>query len=373
MLFSEQDIDLLRLLRWCRYVAGDDMAPIFAEHTIENLRYLKLITLHVKSGSYVLTNRGNQFLDEHLDGLPANTPPSYRKEETLRRLHVSKLTMTVYRAGVPVFLNRIEALEKSPAYYLTALSRVRGFNPWGSTRVAALLRLGGMVYALHYLYPGVGRVALTDELNAFNNNTAHIGRIQRGLIFAGETYSDVLKTLSPGESSAGNRLTSYSEAYRSVTLPIHLLSCDDTGALQMRIMAQPDYRRRLTLAALNSFYEPPPKEHPEWDAMFDGAPFVMAVDMDLRRIDTAIESAKAAGFQQIAMAALDGQAKAVLSLRYRVPGLARVFTLSEDAIATLGDMTLYAPSPRQYETPKGGVINAPLIQADRKSGGQSRK
>lgn len=373
MLFSEQDIDLLRLLRWCRYVARDDIAALFTENTVENLLHLKLLTLHTKSGSFVLTSRGNQFLDENLDGLPAGIPPSYREEETQRRLRVSKLTLTAYRAGVPVFLNRIEALEKAPSYYLTALSRVRGFNPWGSTRIAALLRLSGMVYAVHYVFPDVGGLALADELNAFNNNTAHIGKVKRGMIFAGKSYSDVLTALTPCETQSDGRLATYAQAYRSTTLPVHLLSCDDTGALQLKIMAQPDYRARLTMAALKTQFQPAPGEHPEWDAMFQGAPFVMAADMDLRRIDAAIESSRAEGLGQISMAALKEQARTVLSRRYRETGLARVFTLSPDALGALGDLTLHAPSHKQFETPKGGVIDAPLIQAHRKGGGQSTK
>lgn len=373
MLFSEQDIDLLRLLRWCRYVASDDIASLFTETTIENLRYLKLLTLHAKSGSFVLTNRGNQFLDENLDGLPAGIPPSYRKEEMLRRLRVSKLTLTAYRAGVSVFLNHIGSLEKTPSYYLTALSRVRGFNPWGSTRIAALLRLNDMVYALHYIYPDVGGLALTDELNAFNNNTAHIGKIKRGMILAGESYNDILLALTPGAAPSAERLTTYEEAYRNTTLPVYLLSCDSAGALQLRIMAQPDYRSRLTMAALKNQYQPAPGEHPEWDAIFQGAPFVMAADMDLRRIDAAIRSARAEGLGQVSMVALKEQAQTVLSKRYRETGLARVFTLSPDALASLGDLTLHAPSHKQFETPEGGVIDAPLIQAHRKGGGQSAK
>lgn len=372
MLFSEQDIDLLRLLRWCRYVARDDITALFTENTIENLLCLKMLTLHTKSGSFVLTSKGNQFLDENLDGLPAGIPPSYRKEETQRRLRVSKLTLTVYRAG-PVFLNRIDALEKAPSYYLTALSRVRGFNPWGSTPIAALLRLSDMVCAVHYIFQDVGALALADELNAFNNNTAHIGKVKRGMIFAGESYNDVLTALTPRGESSDGRLTTYAQAYRSTTLPVYLLSCDDTGALQLRIMAQPDYRSRLTMAALKTQFEPAPGEHSEWDAMFQGAPFVMAADMDLRRIDTAIRSARAEGLGQISMVALKEQARTVLSKRYRETGLARVFTLSPDALGALGDLTLHAPSHKQFTTPEGGVIDAPLIQAHRKGGGQSTK
>ena len=235
------------------------------------------------------------------------------------------------------------------------------------------MRLGGSLAAVHYVCPGIGEILLTDELNSFTNNTAPIPKARRVLIFAGESYQSVLQELQRAPGTEDSRLVSYANAYRVCGLPVHLLSCDDTGALQLRVMAQPDYRRRLTVAALRSYYQPPPKEHPEWDAMFQDEPFIMAVDMELRRIDAAIESARAAGYRQIAMAALDGQAKAVLGLRYRIPGLARVFTLSEDAIASLGDMALYTPSGRQFVTSEGGVIDAPLIQIDRKSGGQSAK
>jgi len=372
VLFSEQDLDLLRLLRWCRYIANSDMNALFPEAVIANLKYMKLITLHAKSNAYVLTIRGNKFLDDHVEVLPANTPPSYRTGETERRLHTSRLALTAYRAGMSVFHTTLESLEQDPAFYLTAQSRIRGSNPWGSTRIAALARLGPTVYGMHYLFTNVGSVALTDELNAFNNNTANLRDVRRALIFAGASYADVLVELGMKGEAPDARLTSYAEAYRTVTLPIHLLSCDDTGAMQLQIMAQPDYRRRLTEAALKSHYSPAPRERPEWDAMFQGAPFVLAADMNLRRIDAAVRRAKKEGFRQIAMAALEGQAKTVLSSRYRELGLARIFTLSPEALSSLGELRLRSPSRRAYETSKGDVIDAPLIQAPRKAGGQGR-
>ena len=373
MVLSQQDIDLLKMLRWCRYLSIRSAESLFSHIVVENLRHMRIITFHTKSGALVLTAKGNRFLDEIVGNLPASVRPSYRKGETQRRLHISELTVTAYRAGISVFHKRIEALEQAQTYYLTAQARVRGFNPWGSTRVAALARLGDSVYAIHYLFPGIGNVALTDELNAFNNNTARLRKVRRGLVFAGESYDDVLAALNTDETDEGARLASYAEAFRSVTLPVHLLSCDDTGALQLRIMSQPEYRKRLTMAALKTQYHPPPADHPEWDAIFQNTPLVMAVDMELRRIDAAIRSAKEEGLGQVSIVALKEQAQAVLSRRYRDKGLARVFTLAPDALATLGDMTLYTPSRRHYETPEGDVIDAPLIQADRKGGRQGRK
>ena len=373
MLLSIRDIELLRLLRWCRCIDPADLANLADDTTLANLKMVKLIRVHETSHTLTLTSKGNELLEAHFNDLPENIRLAYRTADTLRRTRVAKLILTACRAGFSVFTTELLSLESNATSFIPSMMRGRGANPWSNSRIALLMRLGDMLATVHYVCPGIGDILLTDELNSFTNNTAPIQKVRRVMIFAGESYQSVLQELQRAPGGEDSRLVSYADAYRVCGFPVHLLSCDDTGALQLRIMAQPDYRQRLTMAALKSYYQHPPREYPEWDAMFDGAPFVMAVDMDLRRIDTAIESAKEMGFRQIAMAALDGQVKAVLNPRYRGTGLARVFTLSEDAVASLGDMTLYTPSTRQFETPEGDVINAPLIQADRKSGRQGKK
>ena len=165
------------------------------------------------------------------------------------------------------------------------------------------------------------------------------------------------------------KLLTYGGAYRCLQLPVHLLSCDATGAVQLQIMAAPDYRARLTKAALKNQYRPPPDDVPEWDAMFQGVPFVLAADMDLRRINAAIRAARNRGFPQIAMAALEGQAEQVLFPRCRDKNLARVFVLMPEAIsAVTGRKPVpYVPPRTQFLTAKGEVADAPLIQANRKT------
>ncbi|MBQ9347618.1 MAG: hypothetical protein IJT94_09815 [Oscillibacter sp.] len=138
-------------------------------------------------------------------------------------------------------------------------------------------------------------------------------------------------------------------------------------------MSQTDYRRRLTAAALRAQYEPPPPEHPEWDALFQGKPFVMAADMNLRRIDEVIRSAKELNLMPISMAALPEQAEEVLNVRYRDTHLARVFMLSEEAVKEVASPVLHTPPSTQFETPEGGVVNVPLIQTAGKAGRPPRK
>ena len=226
---------------------------------------------------------------------------------------------------------------------------------------------------MHYVCPGIGKVALMDELAAFSNQTARFRDVGRAFIFAGASYQSVLTELERPMDRKDTKLLTYGGAYRCLQLPVHLLSCDSTGAVQFQIMAAPDYRTRLTKAALKGQYHPPPDDVPEWDAMFQGVPFLMAADMDLRRINAAIRAARSRGFPQIAMAALEGQAEQVLFPRCRDKNLARVFVLTPEAItAVTGKKPApYVPPRTQFTTSKGDVADAPLIQAHRKTGRSS--
>lgn len=291
---------------------------------------------------------------------------SYHSHVVLRKIRVSKLVITAYRAFVNVFSTDVQS---DPAMILSSLTRVSGHNPWGSTRIASVANLGNTLYAVHYVCPGIGKLALTDELTAFTNQTARFRNARRAFLFAGESYTDILSELEQS-SKTDTKLILYGDAYRCLQLPVHLLSCDDTGAVQLQIMAVPDYRKKLTQAALKSQYQPPPKDVPAWDALFQGLPFVMAADMDLRRVDAAIRAAHEHGMKQIAIAALRGQAETVLFSRYRDAGLARVFVLTDEAISEVTGRppVPYAPPRTQFMTPKGDVVDAPPFQTRGKAG-----
>lgn len=370
VIFSQADFDLLRLLRWCRHVLPETISGVFPDRDIQNLMALGLMKLHRRSGSYVLTVKGNRLLSEVLPIAAPDTPPSYRPDETQRRLRLSGLAVTAYRAHVHIFTTGPEELSSSPSLFLPAIARGKGHNPWGNTRVAALAHLGGLLCDIHYVCPGIGKLSLTDELTAFHNHAARFRDLRRAFIFAGKSYGDILTELTDSiELSPNAKLIPYAEAYRSLRLPVYLLSCDDTGAMQLQIMAAPDYRARLTRLALRTYYQPPPEDAPTWDAVYDGTPFVLAADMDLRRIDAAIQTARTRGHQQVAMAALKEQGEALLLSRYR--GLVQFYALTREAVA---ELLGHSPSPRtpprtQFLTAKGDVVDAPLIKAAGKAGG----
>ena len=363
MIFTTRDLDILRFLRWCRFVLAEDLADVFSKVDIQNLELLRLIKLYQPAQAYTLTAAGNRLLDTAFPKLPAAVAPAYKAADTIRRIRQAKLMTTAYQAGVSVFTSDVSALCEQ-AMFLPMIARTRGFNPWGSTRVAALLHTGNLMCAIHWVSPNIGCVALTDELTAFQNHTAAIPAKQRAVIFSASSYEEIIAELEAVQENQNMRLQSYREVYDCLKLPLFLLPCNDTGCLQLRIMGVPNYRELLARIILKSHYVPPPAGRPMYDALYQGVPFVMAADMDLRRIDAAVETARSDGISQIALAALPEQVEAVLNRRYRETGKARVFTITESALLELlGSTVPYTPPDLPFYTSEGGVLDVPPLKA----------
>ena len=372
MLFSKAEVEALLLLRWCGFVSVQDIHAPFTEDTLQALRWFRFITIYKRHDAYVLTREGARFLDAHFTGLPPYVKPTYREAYIVRRLQVAHLVLTAYRAGISVFHPDIESLEQNGSFYLTSQSRGKGMNPWGSTRIAALIRLGKLVCGAHYVEGGIGKISLTDEMNALNNNTANLKDVTRGLIYTGENYDAILSALSESEEEAQAKRITYGDVFRRMQLPTFFVPSNQIGAQQLCMMAQPDYRVKMTQLALGSAGQPSPPDHPEWDAIYQGVPFVMAADMDFHRIDAAAESAIASGQGPIYLVALKGQ-EDVLRKRYKAEGLAqKVFTFSREKPEITAALALYTPSERQFETEKGDVIHAPQISSLHKAKGSAQ-
>ena len=288
---------------------------------------------------------------------------AYKAADTIRRIRQVKLMLTAYQAGVSVFTTDVSALCEQ-AMFLPMIARNRGSNPWGSTRVATLLHTGDLMYAVHWVSPGIGCVALTDELTAFQNHTAAIPAKQRVIIFAASSYEEILAELDAGQEIQNTRLQTYREVYDCLKLPLFLLPCNETGCLQLRILGIPNYRELLARIILKSHYVPPPADRTMYDALYQGVPFVMAADMNLRHIDAAVETARSDGLSQIALAALPEQVEVVLNRRYRETGKARVFTITESALRELlGSTAPYAPPDLPFYTSEGSVLNVPPLKS----------
>ena len=364
MMLSCRDLDILRLLRWCRMIRPKELCEAFSEDEVMNLSAAQMIRFSDAAKAWCLTPCGNRVLGSSGVTLPPAKAPTYREPDITRRLRLAQIVTTAYAAGVNIFLTKESELQSQPSLFLPFLHRNRGSNPWGSTRVAALLHTGNLMCAIHWVSPGIGCVALTDELTAFQNHTAAIPAKQRAMIFAASSYDEILAELDGAQDDHNTRLQTYREVYDGLKLPLFLLPCNGTGCLQLRIMGAPNYRELLAKIILKTHYVPPPAGRPMYDALYQSVPFVMAADMDLRRIDAALNAARSDGLSQIVLAALPEQVETVLNRRYRETGKARVFTITDAALRELlGSTAPYAPPDLPFYTSEGSILDVPPLKA----------
>ena len=137
----------------------------------------------------------------------------------------------------------------------------------------------------------------------------------QALLLAGESYRSIYEVLSSKEPSfrhGKKGFSDYAQAYPRLSIPACLLSCDDTGALQLAIMRQPEYRTRIAQAAFGVRWRPEDPRLPEADGHVDGNPLVIAVDMDLRRLERVCAGACQQKRKEIMVAALEGQMSGLL-------------------------------------------------------------
>ena len=253
MLFSVRDVDVLRLLCWCQNIRPQDLNSISTKAERENLMALGFIKLHERSGTLTLTGSGRALLELIFNGAIPSLSLSYHGAAIERRIRISRLMLSAYRAGIDVFAPEVNVAREIPSLFLTSITRTRGRNSWGSSRVAAILSLGGIYYAAHYVCPGIGRMAVNDELTAFHNHTNFGKNTQRAFLFAGSSYESVIEELKTQDEKRNEKLIRYGEAYHCLHAPIHLLSCDETGAQQLQIMTVIAYiskRAELTFSQL---------------------------------------------------------------------------------------------------------------------------
>ena len=157
MLFSVRDVDVLRLLCWCQNIRPQDLNSISTKAERENLMALGFIKLHERSGTLTLTGSGRALLELIFNGAIPSLRLSYHGAAIERRIRLSRLMLSAYRAGIDVFASEVNVAREIPSLFLTSITRTRGRNSWGSSRVAAIVSLGGIYYAAHYVCPGIGR------------------------------------------------------------------------------------------------------------------------------------------------------------------------------------------------------------------------
>jgi hypothetical protein len=280
----------------------------------DKLIALKLMA-RARSGKYVmLTQNGCEMLRSL--GYPADGGGKRAYENSLalrRRLEVCRVMLTALRAGIDTLCDGAYALRAQPVFRPAFALRTGGVNLMNAASCVGFGHWGDTAYILQYAGAESKGMYFANELSqlhrlapVFDENLS----TPTAMILAGGSYAEVYarvraRVLPRTDSVRG--YADYSDVYRLCELPVHLLSCDETGAMQLAIMREPGYREKIAFAAFGDKWARHDADIPDADGCVDGCPLVIAVDMDMRRVMNVIARANELGRREVMLAALRGQ------------------------------------------------------------------
>lgn len=366
MLFDQAEIMTLRLIGWCKDVPADigesfQDAYVFSKECVDILMQQKLVYIVKETQSLRLTPAGYHLLK--VAGIECPADKSYEGRENIiaRRHMTARVCATMLMAGIDAFTQDISSLSKGGFLSTATLRREKKKNIAGSTKLLGLCNTDVGAYKVYY--PDDSRLYYGSEQSTSNTLLSRIGRKSKhDVLYAGTDYSSLCAAMTDKPGQRTNGSISYRQAYDKFLVPVHLLPCNADGAFQLRIMTQPDYRRKLTNVIFNEDEVTPPGSFQcDCDGVYAGSPFIIGIDMDLKRITRGIDAAKQKGVTAYIFFR-PCQADAFLKV-FQDTGDFKLYVIKDSEIMeVLGfNSALGEPAIGPYVTQKNNILDTQLI------------
>ena len=319
MLYDEQDLWLLRYVGWMKNIpqelqnrfAASELSP----QTVGPLMRQGLLRTNRAGTSICLALAGKNLLK----GLGYYVSDEIRqpsKDKLLRRHHAAEAAFLFHRAGLDIFAESPAQLENQMTYLTSAAVRRKpdssSTHLFGGSRFTGIARMGGNAFLAEYL--DNGSMCFSTELRLFQNVISPFS-CTPAVVYLERTARDAIDALlycneRKAEQKKRGDMADYAQALARLSYPVYIVPCSDEGAVQLRMLAEKEYRYILTKYLLGDRYVPPPK-HSSFDAFLDGRPFVSLADLDLKRLSRAIAEAQRSGYPSMSIAALPSQLAAI--------------------------------------------------------------
>lgn len=264
--------------------------------------------------------------------VPAGKRPYAGSAALRRRFETGSVLLGCSRAGIEA-IDQVEDLCRQPVFLPAYALRTGGRNLMNAATCIGFGHWNDTAYMLHYAGPETPGLYLNNELSRLHGLASVFDqRLDTPMeaIWVGESYGALHQMLSvhtPSSRHGKQGFVDFWQAYDHMGIPVHLLSFDDAGVMQLAIMREPDYRSRLAKAALGGRLTPSDDSVPDTDGQVDGCPLVIAVDMDLKRIAAVCKYARLQGRREVLVAALVEQMKGLLVPLLQKEGNARALRI----------------------------------------------
>ena len=305
-----------------------------------------------------LSQKGFDYLADQGYAYDTAAKRAYVGSPTLRRrLEVSEIMLTALRAGIDVLRDHVDALRDQPVFYPAFDLRTGDINVMGNANCAGFGHWGNKAYMLHYVSPESCGMYLINELGILHKLSSVFApnlSTPTAMILAGPSYQRVYEQLHDTKLTKrhGSRgFTDFSEIYRRADLPIHLLSNDETGAMQLALMRYPDYNEKIARVAFGKQWNPHDSQIREADGSVGGNPLVIASDMNIQRVGRVCAAARRFGKTKVMIAAFQSQMEGLLFQVFPPDGVITHLCIEQQVLdAAFSTFSLYAPGMDKGDT-----------------------
>ena len=380
MIFDTAEMELLRLAGWFKGLPSGlserFSSSIFSPAEIGVLEALHLLYHAPERQQYRLTPLGWDFLAEM--GFPYPQDAKYVSDpiKTRRREQTAKVMLTFHRAGFDVFGDHLGVLARSGVFLSTEAMqrslRRQNTKVWNGLRMCGVGRIGDCGCLVHFA--DERGMYFAGEMTRFRQAAA--GCSQTVSVYAADRYTDAAWWLihepPAGEKKHKSDWTSFCTAARMTQMPLHLLECSDAGAVQLLVMGTPGYREKIARLVLESAYQPPRSDLPDTDATLDGVPLVVAMDMDVKRIQRACQMAFGAEIPKLSIVAFPEQLGTLVEL-FGAVGKIEFYQVEKEQVAEALELRLHDPGREPYLNKKGGYLYVSSIPKRKRAGRPAKR
>lgn len=306
-----------------------------------------------------LSAQGESFLKEREVPCERYVGQSLKEAEVRRVIETARVALLCRRAGIETAQDDCSALVNEPAFVSSKpLRRALHNSVSSAVQCAGFGHWGGMAYMVYYATEVGYGPYFQHENTLIHRLCPYYGQgfdMPFSILAAGDTYAEVYRLLKlpPPPRRRRNGQITYAEAWHKTRRPFHIGAFTETGAVQLALMRVPNHRRQIARLILGDAWGPPAPELSDSDGMDGGVPFIVGVDMDLRRITGLCQKAWAAGYPCVKVAAMTEQVDEVLAKALPLDGIELLYFDIPDLARAFGQDLLYLPQHQEARAPDG--------------------
>ena len=288
LIFTNAEIDVLRLAAWCKDLPAGS-TETFPQETVNLLCGMGLLRKSRCGLSYRTTPEGYEVLQK--GGFDYTPDKQYRGKGAVlaRRLETAEIMGFFWRYGANVFLNTPDA-EKNGVSFLPsfALRRKAYANVLGGTRLTGFLYTETTAFIPYYISPQSEGVYANVEHRTFRAESLLCGRSPFVVYTGAGNLEQLIHTVMTPCKKEKSTTDSYLAALDKFGCPAAIVPMDESGMRQIRILSVPAYKEKLLRQILGKDFLPPVSPQSDGCSRKTNDLILIGIDCNITRFENAI-------------------------------------------------------------------------------------